>query len=57
MDKENAEYQKSLDSEEAIAMYLRGAMKMNNESYLRHCQTTASRVHAHLLEAKEAMPQ
>jgi DNA-binding phage protein len=53
MDKEEAELHNSLDSEEAIAMYLRGAAKLNDESYLRHCQATAARAHAHLLEAKE----
>jgi len=54
MDSEDAEYNNSLDSEEAIAMYLKGAMKLNDESYLRHCQATAARAHAHLQEAKEA---
>ena len=57
MDNEDAEYQNSLNSEEAIAMYLRGAMKLNDESYLRHCQATAARAHAQLLEAKEAIQQ
>jgi len=57
MDNSEAEYHKSLDSEEAIAMYLNGAAKMNDESYLRHCQATAAKAHAHLEEAKEAMQQ
>jgi len=57
MDSEDVEYNNSLDSEEAIAMYLKGAMKLNDESYLRHCQATAARAHAHLREAKEALQQ
>jgi len=49
----DAEYQKNLDSEEAIAAYLKGALKRNDESYLRHCQANAVKARVRLLAAKE----
>jgi len=53
MNPKDNEYQKNLDSEEAIDAYLKGAMKLHDESYIRHCQDTADKARATLFAARE----
>jgi len=57
MDEFDAVVNKNLDSEEAIAAYLQGATKSHDEHYIHHCEATAAKAHAHLIELQEGSHQ